>query len=98
MRLTSAEVSAIKVAARSAFGDTAVVRLFGSRVDDSRRGGDIDLHVEVDPPFDLDARRHEFIERLFARIDAQRVDVIATVRGESARPIEQIAYRDGIIL
>ena len=98
MRLTATEIAAIKAAARNAFGDTAVVRLFGSRVDDSRRGGDIDLHVEVDPPFDLYARRHEFIERLFARIDAQRVDVIATIRSEPARPIEQIAYRDGIIL
>ena len=47
MRLTSAEVSAIKAAARSAFGDTAVVRLFGSRVDDGARGGDIDLHKGV---------------------------------------------------
>ena len=98
MRLTPAEIAAIKAAARQAFGATAVVRLFGSRVDDSRRGGDIDLHVEVDPPFDLHVRRHEFIERLFARIDEQRVDVIATIRGETARPIEQIAYRDGIIL
>ena len=53
MRLTPTEIAAIKAAARDAFGETVVVRLFGSRVDDHRRGGDIDLHVEVDPPFDI---------------------------------------------
>lgn len=43
MRLTMHEVAEMKAAAREAFGETEVVRLFGSRVDDSLRGGDIDL-------------------------------------------------------
>ena len=47
MRLTEHEVSAIKQAAREAFGDDAVVRLFGSRVHDDLRGGDIDLLVRA---------------------------------------------------
>ena len=47
MRLTPDEAAAIGRAAREAFGPDAIVRLFGSRLDDARRGGDIDLHVQV---------------------------------------------------
>lgn len=98
MRLTPHEVAAIKAAARLTFGPDAVVRLFGSRVDDARRGGDIDLHVETAVPVDIWAVKENFLERLFARIDEQRVDVITTARGTEPTPIERIAYRDGIVL
>ena len=98
VRLEPEEVRAIKAAARLTFGDAAVVRLFGSRVDDSRRGGDIDLHVETPEPVDIWRVKDDFLERLFARIDEQRVDVIATARGTEPTPIERIAYRDGIVL
>ena len=98
MRLEPEEVAAIKAAARLTFGSDAIVRLFGSRVDDSRRGGDIDLHVETPGPVDIWRMKDDFLERLFARIDAQRVDVIATARGATPTPIEQIAYRDGLVL
>ena len=52
MRLTADEIVATKAAARLACGDDVVVRLFGSRVDDARRGGDIDPHMEVGGPID----------------------------------------------
>ncbi len=98
MRLGAQEVAAIKTAAKQVFGPDAVVRLFGSRVDDDRRGGDIDLHIETAQPVDIWQVKDDFLERLFERIDEQRVDVIVTTRGKPPRPIEAIAYRDGIIL
>nr|WP_277998481.1 hypothetical protein [Sphingomonas liriopis] len=96
--MTAEEVQAIKAAARRAFGADAVVRLFGSRVDDARHGGDIDLHVELPATVNFSSAKEGFLDRLFARIDPQRVDVIATVKGATPRPIEAIAYRDGIVL
>ncbi len=98
MRLEAFEVAAIKSAARLAFGQDVAVRLFGSRVDDGRRGGDIDLHVEATGPLDVWKAKDDFLDRLFARIDHQRVDVIVTQRGDTPQPIEAIAYRDGIVL
>lgn len=98
MRLTAEEVAAIKRAAALTFGADAVVRLYGSRAFDDRRGGDIDLHIETREPVDIWAAKDDFLERLFARIDRQRVDVIASARGAARRPIEDIAYRDGVIL
>jgi len=47
MRLQPNEVNAIAQAAREAFTPGTAVFLFGSRVDDSKRGGDIDLLVEI---------------------------------------------------
>ena len=98
MRLKAEEVAAIKEAARVAFGENAVVRLFGSRTDDTERGGDIDLHVEIDPPADEWLARGVFEDCLFRRIEPQKVDLIVSKRGGTPRGFERIAYRDGIVL
>ncbi len=97
MRLTSEEVAAIKAAASEAFGAGAVVRLFGSRVHDHLRGGDIDLHIEWDGEDEWEARTR--FEQTFAtRIEPRRIDLVFTRRGQAPRPIEEIALRDGIAL
>jgi uncharacterized protein len=98
MRLAASEISAIKSAAHEAFGADVIVRLFGSRTDDSRRGGDIDLHFEIDPAIDEATAQQRFEDNLFARIDAQRVDIALIKRGAAARGIDLVARRDGIIL
>lgn len=98
MRLDTAEVDAIRRAARQAFGTNATVRLFGSRADDTRRGGDIDLHVEVDEVGNESAMRAQFENALFAQIEEQRVDVVLQRRGRPPAAIDLVAVRDGIIL
>lgn len=99
MRLTRDEIAAIKAAAAEAFGADAVVRLFGSRVDDTLKGGDIDLHVETDPLANQWAAKARFDDVLFRRIEPQKVDLIISQRGGAVpRGFERIAYRDGIVL
>lgn len=99
MRLTDEEVAAIKDSARAAFGDSVVVRLFGSRVDDHERGGDIDIHVETDPLKKEWLSKGAFKEELFRRLQPQKVDLIVTQRnGRMPRGFERIAYRDGVVL
>lgn len=99
MRLTDDEVAAIKAAAREAFGDSAVVRLFGSRVDDSLRGGDLDLHIEL-PADDADRRRGEVLFRrtIWRSLDWGEVDVVVAVAGAPHRWIDAAAHRTGIVL
>lgn len=98
MRLSPDEIAAIKAAAREAFGETVVVRLFGSRTDDSKRGGDIDLHFEVDTIDDEWHSRGRFEDALFERIEPRKVDVVISKRGVAVVGFPQIAYRDGIVL
>ncbi len=47
MRLSDIQQQHILQATRQNFGADAKVWLFGSRVDDTRRGGDVDLYVET---------------------------------------------------
>jgi len=98
VQLTPAEIAAIKAATRLTFGPDAVVRLFGSRVIDDQRAADIDLHIETPEDIDIWFYKDAFLERVFARIDQQRIDVIVTGRGHKPTPIAAIAYRDGVIL
>lgn len=97
MRLRPFEVEAIKAAAHRTFGDHVVVRLFGSRVNDDLRGGDIDLHFETDTPV-TDRDVVQFEDDLFRTLDEQRVDKIFTVRGTELSAFERICYRDGVPL
>ncbi|MEW5817078.1 MAG: nucleotidyltransferase domain-containing protein [Spirochaetota bacterium] len=47
MRLSDTEKKVIKKAVFDNFGRNARVFLFGSRVDDTKRGGDIDLVITI---------------------------------------------------
>lgn len=99
MRLRDKDRETIKAAAHEVFGPAAVVRLFGSRVDDARRGGDIDLHVETDSaPGGADRLRSRFWSLLQERLGEQKIDVVVTERGLPTQPIERIAYLEGVLL
>ncbi len=56
MRLTEGQVSSILDAVRRLAGAHAQVSLYGSRLDDSRHGGDVDLLIESSPPIGLVTR------------------------------------------
>ena len=97
MRLSTDELAAIRSCASQHFGDDAVVRVFGSRVNDARRGGDIDLHVETGPGrVPSIAQELAFLQDLKGRIGDQRIDLIVRRFGHSSLNIDAIAQRDGI--
>ncbi|MEH3106508.1 MAG: nucleotidyltransferase domain-containing protein [Sphingomonas fennica] len=98
MRLTPHEIAAIKTAAAEAFGADAVVRLFGSRVRDDLRGGDIDLLIEVAPGHAGIARETRFESVLFRHIDEQKVDLVIVERGTDPGPFARMVSRDAVLL
>jgi predicted nucleotidyltransferase len=84
VRLKQRDIDAIRLAARTTFGETASVSLFGSRLRDDLRGGDIDLLIEADPSGEAEWRRvGTFRDLLFRHIDEQKVDVVLIERGRA---------------
>ncbi|MGV0953537.1 MAG: nucleotidyltransferase domain-containing protein [Fluviibacter sp.] len=86
MRLTAKQITGIQTAAQEVFTSAVDVRLFGSRLDEQRRGGDIDLLVEPAHPLsanELIAKRTRFIARLYRLIGEQRIDVLIAPSGQN---------------
>ena len=95
MRLTEFEVSSIKKTAHEIFGAEAEIFLFGSRVDDSKKGGDIDLYIKAPTGNDL-KHKIRFLVALEQQIGEQKIDVI--LAEDQNRPIEQQAIKTGVLL
>jgi uncharacterized protein len=81
------------------FGTSAQVRLFGSRVDDEKRGGDIDLLVNTDVPYrDALNLKITFLGALSRRIGERRVDVVL-VTPDGPRPeVVAVAMTEGVLI
>ncbi|MFK5975255.1 MAG: nucleotidyltransferase domain-containing protein [Sulfurovum sp.] len=98
MRLSQKEIEATRVSFLKTFG-RGEIYLFGSRVDDTKRGGDIDLYIvlEKDMPFTtIFDKKIDFLVELKQKIGDQKIDVI--ISKDKNRPIEQEALRNGIKL
>ncbi|MDQ7090353.1 MAG: nucleotidyltransferase domain-containing protein [Methylococcales bacterium] len=87
MRLKTEDIKIIKTLTATFFGETSSVFLFGSRVDDHKKGGDIDLYIEVDDKHDLFERKIKFLARLKRAIGDQKIDLV--FNEDSSRLIEQ---------
>jgi predicted nucleotidyltransferase len=79
MRLSDSEVKYIVNISRGIFGEEVKVYLFGSRTDDTRKGGDIDLLIipkqELEMK-DLVVREIQFRTRLKMSIGDQKMDIL----------------------
>jgi hypothetical protein len=98
LRLTEEEIAGIRAAVRRHFGPEAEVRVFGSRADPAKRGGDLDLHVLVPgdpPPYGVEYRALDEIERV---MDDLHVDLLVLGRNETPRRIDEVALATGVLL
>lgn len=96
MRLTDDQAQAIKQFAYQIAGEHARVRVFGSRLDDSARGGDLDLMLELPEPADnpalMAARFSAKVSRLML---GRKVDVLIAAPNLMRLPIHDIAFKEG---
>jgi len=98
MRLTNQEITSIKESFHQVFG-TGKIYLFGSRVDDNLKGGDIDLFIELDITLTVKEtldKISKFKISLYDKIGEQKIDVI--ISKDKTRLIEQEALKRGILL
>ena len=99
MRLTEQQLTAIKSAICEITGSESRVWLFGSRVDDSKRGGDIDLLIESDEVIpNLVELLCKLEARLVRSLGDQKLDLLLKDANTHDSPITEAARKGGILL
>jgi len=99
MRLAAQEIELIKASVANVFGADARVYLFGSRVDDQARGGDIDLLIEIPGVIDDKLRKTLALSaEIQESLGEQRIDVVVRDAASRVLPIHTEARRTGVAL
>lgn len=93
MRLSNLEINAIKQVVGNIDKD-ANIYLFGSRADDDKKGGDIDLLILSHRLEQKDSGKIKY--ELWDIIGEQRIDIFITK--DTAHPFTRIALKEGILL
>ncbi len=93
MRLKPSEVEVIKNAVHNV-DSSAAVYLFGSRVDDTKRGGDIDLLIMSDTLTGDQVRSIRLA--LHDKLGEQKLDIL--IAKDTSEPFVRIALREGVLL
>ena len=100
MTRTTGGIQTICNKARHYFGNMTQVWLFGSRVDDSKRGGDIDLYIELEnQDISLIAMaKLRFLRSLHSELGEQKIDVVLRLANTNTLAVYDIAKETGIQL
>jgi Nucleotidyltransferase domain. len=99
MRLSQQTQQIIRDTVREVFGVEANVKLFGSRINDDARGGDIDLLVELPSiTAEIERKTMQLTARLQLRIGDQPIDVLVLDPSTPRQSIHEQASITGIRL
>ncbi len=97
MRLTEQQKTILKRLTAEIFGADARLILFGSRVNDNAKGGDIDLYIETkdsQPAFD---NKIKFLTAVNRELGEQKIDIVVN-NFSKEKDIYSIARQTGIEL
>ncbi len=95
MRLSPEEIEAIKRSFDACFQEGDIY-IFGSRTDNSRKGGDIDIYISVRDKTDLVRKKINFLIELQRDIGEQKIDVVLDYGQD--RLIDRVAREEGVRL
>ena len=94
MRLSEYEIKSIKESVTH-FDPNALIYLFGSRADDSKKGGDIDLLI-LSEKLTLKEKRMIKLD-LYDKIGEQKIDIVISKTGAES-PFVKLAINGGVII
>ena len=99
MRLTKKQIQEIRRLAQQIMGKNPRIRLFGSRLDNTAQGGDIDLMLEFSKPIENPALIAAQLSAKISRVmDGRKVDVILMAPNLMLLPIHEVALKEGVLL
>jgi predicted nucleotidyltransferase len=97
MRLSKLEIKIIKETATIIFGSDTKVFLFGSRINDKLKGGDIDIYIETNNTIDVLNKKIKMLIELKKILGERRIDLVIN-NFQSYKHIFTIAKQEGILL
>ena len=81
---------------KEVFGEDSRAILFGSRIDDSQRGGDIDLFIETNLSTHVArSKKIRFLIALKRNIGDRKIDVVVRGSDSTSKPIYSVAQAEG---
>jgi predicted nucleotidyltransferase len=99
MRIPPDYQKIITETAAKVFGESASVLLFGSRLDDDAKGGDVDLLIKLDSPTEnkavLGARYNALLQ---IKLGLQKFDVLVIDPSTALKQIHKEALSKGVRL
>lgn len=96
MRIDEKTRALIRQKSKKLFGEKTKTYLFGSRTDDDKKGGDIDLFIEPETTQYIFDKKFELLADLKIALGDQKIDIVFAE--DSARIIEKNARKDAILL
>ncbi len=97
MRVKKEHIGFIKRTAKELFGESTKVYLFGSRVDDSKKGGDIDLYIETDCKENIFEKKIKLLRQLHFKMGEQKIDIVIN-NHTNQKYVYEVARNEGIVL
>lgn len=97
MRLKAEERTKIIQYAKYFFGNEINLYLFGSRVYDKKKGGDIDLYLESEQIINMQTQI-KFLTAIYKDVTQRKVDLLVKTPSSKNLPIYKTAKKEGILL
>jgi hypothetical protein len=99
MRLTSYQQAQLKAITHEVCGDEAQLFVFGSRLDDSKKGGDIDLIIKLNQDVTNPAWIVAKVQaKAMIKLGEQKIDVLIDAPNLTRLPIHDVALSQGVKL
>lgn len=99
MRLTESQRATIKTSVANVIGTESRIWLFGSRTDDAKRGGDIDLLIETDQTLPSRVAALCQLEgNLVKKLGDRKIDILLKDARTPEAPIHRAAREQGVML
>lgn len=96
MRITQTEQTALYQATKKTFGEAAVIWMFGSRADDTKHGGDIDLYIETDMQNNIVQAKIDFRNQIYPTFGEQKIDLVVRRRHFPLEAFHELARESGV--
>lgn len=99
MKITEKQHTHIVAKIKEVMGDDVQIMLFGSRVNDLAKGGDIDLYIKTPNPVENLAQSIMAIEaKLILTLGDQKFDILLDAPNLQKSKMYQVAQQTGILL